>query len=99
MNEMNNQAMFGAGPFRPEITQRQESSDGGSGAKIFVRIILTILVISIAIIMLPVAFCIIGMIVLSSTRSMTIGIIFGIAAVIGVLALATFLIKIISKKR
>lgn len=99
MNGMNNQAMFGASPFRPEITQRQESSDGGSVAKTFVKVILTLVVIGVTIIMLPVAFCVIGMLVLSIARSMVIGIIFGGVAVIGVIVLATFLLRKISGKR
>ncbi len=100
MNGMNNQAMLGAGqPFNAELTQRQESSSGGSVAKTFVKIILALVVIGITIIMLPVAFCIIGMIVLSVARSMIIGIIFGAAAVIYVIAVAIFLMRKIFKKK
>ena len=99
MNGVNNQVMLGADPFRPELTQRQESSDRGSIAKTFVKIILTIVVIGIAILMLPIFFCLTGMIVLSVTQSTIWGIIFGAIAVIGVVVLAIFLIRGIFKKK
>lgn len=100
MNRMNNQAMLGLGqPFRAELTERQEANGGGGIAKTFVKIILTLIVIGVAIIMIPVAFCFIGLIVAQFARSIIIGIIFGVAGVIGVFVLANYLLKKISKKK
>jgi len=81
--------------FEPELPQGQKVSDNTSNAgSAFIKFIMTLVIIGVFIVSFPFIFCIAGMMMLSLTGSVEVGIVFGIAVFI---AFVLIVLKITKK--